>query len=258
MNIDNICVLGNDGRMDYTAQMFYDAGYEVSRDINDVIEASVVVLPPPVGDKELAEIFPLLKVGQLVYGGAVSNRFIHECELMEICAIDYLKWDYVTHKNALLTANGIVREALSAGAVIERSNCLVAGYGFCGKTIADALTEHGAYVDVMVRKRGLSGEINGKGYGFVNLNSVDSLQMEKYSYIFNTIPAMIFTEKFLKMFSGNIMIFDIASAPGGTDLAYCRSKGIFAVNSLGIPGKEFPKEAGEIIAHAVLRDLSQK
>jgi len=53
------------------------------------------------------------------------------------------------------------------------------------------------------------------------------------------------------------MIFDIASAPGGCDFEYCRENNIFAILSLGIPGKEYPMEAGRIIADVILSDLNQ-
>jgi dipicolinate synthase subunit A len=88
------------------------------------------------------------------------------------------------------------------------------------------------------------------------MSDLSEVSMEKYSYIFNTVPALILTENLLDGFSDNVMIFDIASAPGGTDFAYCRQRGIYAVNSLGIPGKEYPREAGEIIARAILQDLN--
>ena len=40
--------------------------------------------------------------------------------------------------------------------------------------------------------------------------------------------------------------------PGGTDFVYCKSKGIKAVHSLGLPGKYSPKTSGEILGNAIL------
>lgn len=252
MNISNVCVIGNDGRMDYAAQTFYDMGYDVYRDFSNINSGSVIVLPPPVGEQMTKKIIPYLKTGQMIYGGMISNRLAHECELKGIGVFDYLKWDHVTAANAGLTAKGIIRESSCMRAVIEESDCLVTGYGFCGKALARELKAGGAKVDVMVRRKELSSEIEAMGYNFIDMNNHKKLNLEKYSYVFNTVPALILGSELLKRFSNNVLIFDIASAPGGVDFAYCSENGIFAFQSLGIPGREYPKEAGEIIAKAVI------
>lgn len=252
MNISNVCVIGNDGRMDYAAQTFYDMGYDVYRDFKHINSKSVIVLPPPVGEQMTKTLMPHLKTGQTVYAGMISNRLTHECELKDIPVYDYLKWDHVTAANAELTAKGIIRESSCMKAVIEESDCLVTGYGFCGKALARALYGSGARVDVMVRRKELCSEIEGLGYGFIDINNSKKNNLEKYSYIFNTVPALILNAGLLIRFSNNVLIFDIASAPGGVDFAYCSENGIFAIQSLGIPGREYPKEAGDIIAKAII------
>lgn len=256
MDISNICVFGEDGRMDYVAQIFYDRGYDVYRDLKNLNSRSVLILPPPCGEREMVQVLPYLVDGQRVYGGMVSNRFIHECALMGVCISDYLKWDQVTADNAVLTAKGIIKEAMAYGAVLQESNCLVTGYGFCGKALSGALAEHGAHVDVMVRNKSLAPVLIDEGFGYVDMAEPVWKSLEKYSYVFNTVPALVLTADVLQAFSDNVMIFDIASLPGGTDFAYCRENHIFAVNSLGIPGKEYPKEAGEIIAYAIIADMN--
>lgn len=258
MNISNICVFGEDGRMDYAAETFYSMGYDVYRELQALNENSVLVLPPPAGEAMMGRVLSHLISGQHVYGGMVSNRFRHECELIDVHINDYLEWDYVTEKNAVLTGKGIIKEAISGGAVLQESDCLVTGYGFCGKALARLLADNGAHVDVMVRRKNLAPTLLQEGYGYVDMQEPVYSCFEKYSYVFNTVPAPVITDNVLDSLSRNVMIFDIASAPGGTDFAYCEKHHIFAVNSLGIPGREFPKEAGEIIAQAVIADISQR
>ncbi|MCM1273565.1 MAG: hypothetical protein NC225_08530 [Clostridium sp.] len=254
---NNACVIGDDKRMDFVAQSLYDVGYEVTRHIEASNADSIIVLPPPVDEAVTKQMIPYLMHGQKLYGGMLSNRIIHECELREIKAVDYLKIDWLTAQNAVLTAKGIIRQAIAKSAVPEGSDCLVIGYGYCGKAIAKELTDINASVDVMVRRRSLYDEITDAGYGFVDLNDYDKASMDKYSYLFNTVPAMVVDSELISRLSHNVMIFDIASAPGGTDFEYCNERGIFAMLSLGIPGREYPKEAGQIIAQTVLNDLSQ-
>lgn len=253
----NVCILGNDKRMDYIAEYIYNVGYEISRDIEAVNSESIIILPPPVNEKVTIKLIPYLNEGQTVYGGMLSNRMVHECGLRNIKAFDYLKVDSLTEKNAELTAKGIVKEALANSAVIENSSCLLIGYGFCGKAIARELAEYNASVDIMVRRESLKNEIMEAGFGYVPLNGYDKVCMEKYSYVFNTVPALILDDRLLSRLSHNVMIFDIASAPGGCDFEYCRENNIFAILSLGIPGKEYPMEAGRIIADVILNDLNQ-
>lgn len=256
MDISNICVIGNDNRMDYVAQKLYDFGYEISRNEDGINASSVIVLAPPVGEQITKTIIPLLKAGQIVYGGVVSNRLMHEYKRLGIKCVDYLKIDTVTAQNATLTARGIIKRATIEKAVIKESNCLVVGFGFCGKAISRELSSSASRVDVMVRRHDLKQLIETMGYGFVNFNEIASHNFEKYSYIFNTVPALVLDKMLLSRFSPNVMIFDIASAPGGTDFSYCKQKGIYAVNYLGIPGKEYPKEAGDIIADTIIMDLN--
>lgn len=255
MDISSICVYGSDGRMDYVAQTFYHYGYNVCRDLTCICDKTVVIMPPPCGDKMIDKILPFVNKDCILYGGMVSDGFRYECDKQGVVIFDYLKWDSVTYQNAVLTGKGIIKQAVENKAVIEGSDCLVTGYGFCGKALALLLKEAHADVDVMVRRKYLADEIRYAGYGFVDMKACMNHSFEKYSYIFNTVPALVIDSKLIDRLSKNAMIFDIASAPGGTDFSYCKNKGIYAVNSLGIPGRVYPKEAGEIIAVAVISDM---
>lgn len=254
MNLSNICICGNDNRLDYVAQKFYNMGYDVCRNLSEGDENSIIVLAPPVSDKALAEIAPRLCRGQSVYGGAISNRFRYECEKKDVKCIDYLKIEEVTEKNAELTAKGIIKEAESFKNIESETKCLVCGFGYCGKAIATDLKHYTERITVMVRRKELKTDIEKKGYEYLNMDS-DKLNLSGYDFIFNTVPALILTEERLKGVTEGI-ILDIASAPGGTDFSYCRNNNIRAVLSLGIPGKIYPQRAGEIIAEAIISDLN--
>lgn len=256
MNISNICIIGNDSRMDYVSQRFYDAGYEIVRNMEQINDSSVIVLAPLTDEKTIRDLIPRLRDNQQVYGGLVSNRLKYECHKLKIKCIDYLSVNDVIEKNAKLTAKGIVKKAVSMDAVIKESSCLVVGYGFCGKAISNELKQFGACVDIMVRRNDLKSEIESNGFGYINMLDRRNYKLLKYSYIFNTVPAMVLDQDIISQFSNNVMIFDIASAPGGTDFDYCKEKGIYAINYLGIPGKEYPKDAGNIIADMIIEELN--
>ena len=92
-------------------------------------------------------------------------------------------------------------------------------------------------------------EIHSKADSYITAASSPAGQ--KYGYVFNTIPAMVLDAGHLQWFSPSILIYDIASSPGGTDFAYCKAHGIRADIYLGIPGKLYPKEAGTVIASGI-------
>ena len=268
MDISNICVIGDDKRMDYVAEELYTLGFDVYREEKNINNKSMIVLAPPANEKMTRRIIPYLEYGQFLYAGAMSNRLRHQCELMQIDYVDYLKIDELTKKNAILTAKGIIKCALSYGAILDSSDnadiirsekrCLVAGYGFCGKALAKALTDENinAKVDVLVRRKELKSEIESNGYGFIDLNNVYSYDLNNISVVFNTIPAMIFDERLLKHFNHDTKFFDIASGDGGIDYSFCNENNIFAKQYLGIPGKEFPVEAGKAIAETIIYDIN--
>ena len=255
LNNSNICVLGKDNRMDYIAQGLYDLGYDVYRDEVNINKDSVIILPPPVGDSELKQIFPRLFERNIVYGGAVSNRFRHECELNNINVYDYLKWNEVTERNAEITARGAIKEAYTIRQLKNSSNCLVTGYGFCGKAISKELKGLTKNISIMVRRKELKQEIEKMGYKYSSIKDI-YLDARNYDYIFNTIPALVLDEDVINTLTPKTIIIDIASAPGGTDFECCRRRDITARLSLGIPGKMYPKEAGKIILDAVLNHMN--
>ena len=258
MDISNICVIGDDKRMDYTAESLYSLGFDVYRDEKYINNKSVIVLSPPAGEKMTRRIIPYLEFGQYLYAGAMSNRLIHQCELMRIEYKDYLKIDELTEANAFLTAKGLIKYAALDNAVLKNSKCLVAGFGFCGKAIAKVLSSEDikADVDIIVRRRELKDIIEKDGYGFIDLNNRKNINFDRYDYIFNTIPALIFDKEFIDCFDKNVMFFDIASNEGGIDYSYCNENGIYARLFPGIPGKVFPAEAGKAIAKTIINDIN--
>lgn len=255
MNKIGVCVIGDDKRMDFVAEQFYDTGYDVSRNISDIPNNQIIILGPVMDENTDKQIRDLLVYNQLLYGGRLSNKLLHECELKNVRVYKYLENQELIVKNAELTAKGIMRQAVKAKCVPEESHSLVVGYGSCGKAIARELKAAKANVDIMARNNKLEPEILKEGYGFVPFSKATDVGMNKYSYVFNTVPALVIDKKIIACFSKSVMIFDIASKPGGVDFSYCEENNIFAFLSLGIPGKEYPVEAGKIIAHTILNDL---
>lgn len=236
-------VIGEDKRMEYVANKLYSLGCEINKDINN----HVIILPPPLNLEYLSKLSPYFNNIKIIYGGSISNE-VKEKVPETINLIDYLSDDIVVEKNAILTAMGIIKYAKTSLNAFNDLNVLVIGYGFCGKAISNELKKYNLNISVAVRNNKLKNEIESKDYNYVDLKSLHLNKNTEYQLIFNTVPAMILDSATIDTLNPSVKIFDIASNPGGVDFLYCKEKGIFAELILGIPGKEYPKEAGEIIA----------
>lgn len=255
-NINNILVIGNDKRLVYVKKAFFERGINVIEDFDDIDSETIVCFGPPSEIELLTENLAYLKKAGIVFLGAVNE----ECRLFlsqnDIRFYDYLSSKEVIEENARLTASGIISIAQREGAVLENSDCLVLGYGHCGKNITKALLDLGAKVDVAARRHKQKEDIEAFGASYVDIGNLEKSRLFKYSYIFNSVPALVLRKEHIDRLSKNIIIFDIASKPGGVDLEYCNKLGIKASLILGIPGKMYPYEAGKIISNAIIEYIN--
>lgn len=246
----DIIVFGHDPRMESVAGYFYHLGYDVYENPEDAVADACVITAPKLSETEEDALCAYVTDDQILYHGLLSGACLQKLQENGVTCKPYLQMEKLVTENAQLTARGILSIA-GRDAVLLESHCLVLGYGHCGKAIADALVKAGAHVDVAVRRKELKSEIEQQAYGYLNLSQWDRYAYDKYSYVFNTIPAMVLDAGHLQWFSPSILIYDIASSPGGTDFAYCKAYGIRADIYLGIPGKLYPKEAGRVIASGI-------
>lgn len=283
-----VMVLGGDSRQYYLAEALQQNGYDVScygvpmmekgkiRSVKpgiqkyEIAEADIIVLPIPVSvdgkiiKQEtsddvllLSELYEGFRAGQTVYGGLLSEQLKEKCQEKEVKSYDFMKDESVAIGNAIATAEGTVVEAMLLGEeTLHGKDCLVIGYGKCGSVLADKLKGLQAKVTVMARKLESRSKARAMGYDVRPMFEHEGKMPEKYTYVFNTVPALVLTENVLSRFDKSTVIIDIASKPGGTDFDYCRYVGIKAKLSLGLPGKYAPKTSGEILAEAIIhRDM---
>lgn len=282
--MEKVLVMGGDSRQYYVAEALQKNGYSVccygvpvkEKGKLEILkttalkqqmgEADLIVLPIPVSvdgktiKQEtaddvvlLSELYENLKEGQKLYGGIFSEQLIKTCGEKGAVLYDLMKDESVAIGNAIATAEGAVVEAMTLGEeTLHGKECLVIGYGKCGSVLADKLKGLQAKVTVMARKPVSRTKARAMGYEVREMFERGDKQPVKYTYVFNTAPALVLTEQVLSRLDRNAVIIDIASKPGGTDFDYCRYAGIRAKLSLGLPGRYAPKTSGEILAEAIL------
>ena len=72
-----------------------------------------------------------------------------------------------------------------------------------------------------------------------------------FDIIVNTVPAPILTEARIGHTGQNVLLLELASAPGGIDAAAAREQGRKYLAAPGLPGKFAPARAAHILRDAV-------
>ena len=270
---EKIVVFGSDERQAYLAQIFEDMNYEVvmcnvtgmpwdvkdlriNNNIEQVVEfGEIFIAPMRYLDGTKVEILPL-NSRQILFGGNILETMKNYCRENGVEYHDFADSEEIMTKNAEPTALGATIEAISmGGGILQDKKCLVAGFGRCGRVLAHKLLNlHHADVTVMVRRPEIMAEIEKCGYHAASMDC----PLDKYTYIFNTIPAPVLTKDRLTGVNNNVIIIDIASKPGGTDFDYCIEHSINAKLCLGIPGKQFPKTAAIILYEYIEKIISSR
>lgn len=195
----------------------------------------------------------LLKPDQIVYGGAIPKPLLDTLKERDITSYDYMLNKSLTLFNSIATAEGIIAETIiNYPGNIHGSNCLILGFGRCGKTLAKRLLGLHANVSVAVRRQETIMEAYSLGYFGFNLSSL-SEELPQYDLIFNTIPETFLTAPVLQTVKPGSYIFDIASAPGGTDFSAADDLGINAGLYLGLPGKYAPASSADAIYDFIMQ-----
>lgn len=259
--------------LDYTYNRF---GYgEVSPNITRCASlesaiggASAVILPLPYSidgvrvncplggyDIRLEKLFSLLESGISVIGGRLDGNISALAERAGVKLTDYYARDDLAVLNAVPTAEGAVAVAMSELPVtIAGSDMLVYGYGRVGRTLAGLLKAMGANVTAAARKASDLAWI--KAASMTPFFIYDKPQ-RSYTAVFNTVPAPVLTRDILECFDVDTLIIELASKPGGIDMAAAGELGLRVIWALSLPGKVAPVTSGRAIAECII-DIMRK
>lgn len=266
-------LIGGDSREKYLAYRLERKGIEILHpeqvDRLKDKKADIILLPMPVsmdlftikateGQRKvnLKEVVEIAEKGQLIFGGMFPENFKKALEEKGAVIHDFMKMDDIAIQNAVATAEGAIAEAIyMSNEVLHGQETLVLGYGRCAEVLASKLKGMSARVTVMARRE----EARSKAWTFGNeiLEFGDLKELEKFHYIFNTVPSMCITREWIDRLNRYCCIIDIASKPGGTDFDYCSKKGIRAKLCGSLPGRYAPKTSGELLAQKIENILKE-
>lgn len=187
--------------------------------------------------RSLGELLSGLSNIPVIVGGNLNRQ-----ESEGLPTLDLLQIPAYLAQNANITAHCAIRLAMDQlQRTLDRCPVLVIGWGRIGKVLCKLLSGLGARVTVCARKPADRAMAQALGYC---VTDIPAAQLDHYKVVFNTVPAMLFPQT-----PPDVLKIDLASQPGlgGTDVIHAR----------GLPGKDAPESAGELIAQTLL-DILRK
>jgi dipicolinate synthase subunit A len=272
MNRIKLCILGGDSRYDYLAKLLASAGAEIVRyrvgtegALSTLLEnCSAVIAPIPYSTDrvhinmegrvvDVYNLFAMMKecnVKRFICGVA-DRELLELANSMGIEVYDFFDDEGVALKNAIPTAEGAVMTAMQkSNRTVFGSSSLVLGYGRCGRVLCNTLKGLGGYVYASYRNGVSRAEIYTSGIVPIRLSDVIN-EVNRFDYIFNTIPTLILNNDILRRVSSDTVIIDLAQAPGGVDYELASELKLNVTYCPGLPARVAPYTAAEILRDAI-------
>ena len=238
-----IYVAGYTPALDFCTRALKEEGFMIAAEPN--MEVTHLLLPVPsftpegciVGGGNLRTLLTLLPKDIVVIGGNLDCP-----ELVDYRTVDLLQDAGYVAMNANITAHCAVKVTLNhMAAILDGCKVLVIGWGRIGKCLAQLLRQMGARVTVCARKESDRSILGALGYKAADYDSVD---LEDYRVIYNTVPSMVFPDT-----PKDALKIDLASklGLGGEDVIWAR----------GLPGKKAPESSGALIARSIIPILRE-
>lgn len=257
-----------------------DGALAVDSDISSLLNASdVIVLPIPVSfdsltlnalpskDGEAVRLERIIRElsereGALVIGGKFPPSFVRSAEEAGIECVDLLTSEDFLYKNAYITAEAALAVAMdNMKRTVRGASFAITGYGRIARSLARLLCALGGRVSVYARREKdiAEAELAGcRGVSIANEKKTALLELaERYDVIFNTVPSLLLDGEILRRMSGDSLIVELASAPGGVDSSVARELGVRVLWASSLPGKYAPRSAGLLVAECVLEILGE-
>ncbi len=280
MRIDElkIAVLGGDKREEILVQALIAAGASVmlvgypkatgamKAELSSALSAADAIIAPmsntdpdgvilavPTEEKiQLsAELLAQAKPGVPFLIGKAKPKVRTWIQRANLKLVELGELDELAILNAVPTAEGAVQLAMEKMPItVQGSRALVLGFGRCGSSLAKLLAAMGAKTAVAARSASQLALVRAWGLASVKLAQLEA-EIGQFQVIFNTIPALVLTERLLAKTRAEVLIIDLASAPGGVDFAAAERMQREALLALGLPGKVAPVSAGKILAEVI-------
>ena len=252
--MERICVIGGDVRMDYAAKVLEASGYAVTRTACALQgEQDVVLLPVRASADGVYITGTQICLRDLPHALSADGKIIGGGLPREICGWDMMQNQAFLYDNARLTAEAaLMLLGSSTEGELFGADIGVIGMGRIAECLCPLLRAVGARVTVYARRAEALARARAMGAQTVRFSERLPLSSVQHEMICNTVPFVLFDQTLLAQARCDVLLLELASAPGGFDCAAVEALGLRYVNGQGLPGKYAPRAAGELIADYVL------
>lgn len=273
-----ILFVGGDKRMEYAA-LKLSKRFGVSfygEELSEVYQAVVLPLPltkdsatvfspnfenPLTFEELFDEINKYTDEHTTVFAGGGCYKLTELCEKLGLKLVNYFDDEPLTLQNAALTAEAAMCMLSQSGdGALLNSQTLILGSGRIAVFLAERLRACQSNVTIAARNAAKRERLRLNGFDTIPLEYIPNV-IQTFDYVSNTIPAPLFDEKlFSKMKSGSVYQ-ELATMPSEFKKTMTSSAphcGVKYINAGGLPGKYFPKAAGEFIAADLKTQLDLK
>jgi dipicolinate synthase subunit A len=279
----NFWVVGGDPRQIALAGLLADEGHTVhtfaleqaegmvcQTDLSQVHRADCVILPLPAAGEGgrlnaplsagvwyLEEVLDAMRPGQLLCAGMVSPALKQMAGERGLVLRDYFAREELAVLNAVPTAEGAIQIAMEELPItIHGCRALVIGFGRVGRALAPRLQALGARVTVAARKYDQRAAAQAMGMDTERVSQL-SQWLCGYDLVVNTAPGPVLGVEELSALKEGALVIDLASKPGGVDIAGAAALGVRCVWALSLPGKVAPVTSGRYIKDTVYHIMEE-
>lgn len=159
---------------------------------------------------------------------------------------------------AVPTAEGAIQIAMEQTDVtLHGLPVLVIGYGRIGSVLANKLSALGVQVTVSARSCRDIARIEAAGMAAVDTRRLTEI-LDGFPLVFNTVPAAVLGAAELAKLPAESLVIDLASQPGGIDLAATPPAGVRVIHALSLPGKAAPVTASIAVRDTIYAILNEE
>lgn len=164
---------------------------------------------------------------------------------------DYFSDENYVLQNAYLTAEGVVALLVTESPrSLFGARVLITGYGRIGRALARILRACGAEVTVCSRSKKSASEARFDGCRHIAF--IDLQQKNKFDFVVNTVPSLVFGEAELQALPKEALLLDVASFPGGIDELSAKTLSVHYLRAPALPARFSVQTAGELIGASIL------
>ena len=210
------------------------------------------------GPRLTEDVVARMRPGTLLIIGSARPALEALCLRYGVRLVAYRERDEFAILNSIPSAEGAIAMAMDASAItVHQSASVVLGHGRLGSVLAAMLRGIGAFTTVVARSQAERARAAAAGHRAVSFAQLPAVVREA-DLLFNTVPAPVLPAAILEQAPRDLVLIDVASAPGGTDFAAAKRLGVFARLAPGLPGIVAPRTAGRIEADMVLMVLAEE